>query len=121
DTVIVDGINVRKQIVKVNSLNNLDLYKGSLVRILVNDKNEVTHIIELGNPKVLARTDKENQLLDKDNHIWEGVADATAETTNYDFDKASLKDIDQKDINKAYATVKLNSSNTKADYIRFHN
>lgn len=121
DTVIVDGINARKQIVKVNSLNNLDLYKGSLVRILVNDKNEVTHIIELGNPKVLARTDKENQLLDKDNHIWEGVADATAETTNYDFDKASLKDIAQKDINGAYATVKLNSSNTKADYIRFHN
>ncbi len=120
DTVIVDGINVRKQIVKVNSLNNLDLYKGSLVRILTNDKNEVTHIIELGNPKVLARTDKENQLLDKDNHIWEGVADATAETTNYDFDKASLKEIAQKDINGAYATVKLNSSNTKADYIKFH-
>ena len=120
DTVIVDGINARKQIVKVNNLNNLDLYKGSLVRILTNDKNEVTHIIELGNPKVLARTDKENQLLDKDNHIWEGVADATAETTNYDFDKASLKEIAQKDINGAYATVKLNSSNTKADYIKFH-
>ncbi|WP_019138641.1 S-layer homology domain-containing protein [Peptoniphilus timonensis] len=121
DTVIVDGNNTRKQIVKVNSLNNLDLYKGSLVRILTNDKNEVTHIIELGNPKVLARTDEKNQLLDKDNHIWEGVADATAETTNYDFDKASLKEIAQKDINGAYATVKLNSSNTKADYIKFHN
>ena len=121
DTVIVDGINARKQIVKVNSLNNLDLYKGSLVRILTNDKNEVTHIIELGNPEVLARTDEKNQLLDKDNHIWEGVADATAETTNYDFDKASLKEIAQKDINGAYATVKLNSSNTKADYIKFHN
>lgn len=120
DTVIVDGINARKQIVKVNSLNNLDLYKGSLVRILTNDKNEVTHIIELGNPKVLARTDEKNQLLDTDNHIWEGVADATAETTNYDFDKASLKEIAQKDINGAYATVKLNSSNTKADYIKFH-
>ena len=121
DTVIVDGINERKQIVKVNSLNNFDLYKGSLVRILTNDKNEVTHIIELGNPEVLARTDAKGQLLDTNNHIWEGVADATAETTNYDFDKASLKEIAQKDINKAYATVKLNPSNTKADYIRFHN
>lgn len=120
DTVIVDGINERKQIVKVNSLNNFDLYKGSLVRILTNDKNEVTHIIELGNPKVLARTDAKDQLLDTNNHIWEGVADATAETTNYDFEKASLKEIAQKDINGAYATVKLNSSNTKADYIKFH-
>ena len=121
DTVILDGNNTRRQIVKVNTVDNLDLYKGSLVRILTNDKNEVTHILELGNPEVLARTDAKDQLLDTDNHIWEGVADATAETTNYDFDKASLKEIAQKDINKAYATVKLNSSNTKADYIRFHN
>ena len=121
DTVIVDGNNTRRQIVKVNTVDNLDLYKGSLVRILTNDKNEVTHILELGNPKVLARTDAENELLDTNNHIWEGVADATAETTNYNFEKASLKEIAQKDINKAYATVKLNSSNTKADYIRFHN
>lgn len=119
DTVIVDGINVRKQIVKVNSLNNLDLYKGSLVRILVNDKNEVTHIIELGNPEVLARTDKENQLLDTDNHIWEGVADATVET-NYYKDIESLKDLDQKKVDGAYATVTLNGSKTKADYIKFH-
>ena len=119
-TVIVDGNNTRRQIIEVHNLNNLDLYKGSLVRILTNDKNEVTHIIELGNPKVLAKTDVKDELLDKDNHIWEGVADSTVETTNYDFNKASLKDIDQKDINKAYATVKLNSSNTKADYIRFH-
>lgn len=120
DTVIVDGNNTRRQIVKVNTVDNLDLYKGSLVRILTNDKNEVTHILELGNPDVLARTDAKDELLDTNNHIWEGVADATAETTNYDFEKASLKEIAQKDINKAYATVKLNSSNTKADYIRFH-
>lgn len=119
DTVIVDGINVRKQIVKVNSLNNLDLYKGSLVRILVNDKNEVTHIIELGNPEVLARTDKEGELLDTDNHIWEGVADATVET-NYYKDIESLKDLDQKKVDGAYATVTLNGSKTKADYIKFH-
>ena len=119
DTVIVDGINVRKQIVKVNSLNNLDLYKGSLVRILTNDKNEVTHILELGNPKDLAKTDAKDELLDKDNHIWEGVADATVETDYYK-NIESLKDAKQKDIDGAYATVKLNSSNTKADYIKFH-
>lgn len=119
DTVIVDGINVRKQIVKVNNLNNLDLYKGSLVRILTNDKNEVTHIIELGNPEVLARTDKEGELLDTDNHIWEGVADATVET-NYYKNIESLKDLDQKKVDGAYATVTLNGSKTKADYIKFH-
>lgn len=119
DTVIVDGINARKQIVKVNSLNNLDLYKGSLVRILTNDKNEVTHIIELGNPEELARTDKEGQLLDTDNHIWEGVADATVETKYYK-NIESLKDLDQKKVDGAYATVTLNGSKTKADYIKFH-
>lgn len=119
DTVIVDGNNTRRQIIKVNSLNDLTLYKGSLVRILTNDKNEVTHIIELGNPEELARTDKEGQLLDTDNHIWEGVADATVETKYYK-NIESLKDLDQKKVDGAYATVTLNGSKTKADYIKFH-
>ena len=119
DTVIVDGNNTRRQIIKVNSLNDLTLYKGSLVRILTNDKNEVTHIIELGNPEELARTDKEGQLLDTDNHIWEGVADATVETKYYK-NIESLKDLDQKKVDGAYATVTLNGSKTKGDYIKFH-
>ena len=123
DTVIVDGINARKQIVKVNSLNNLDLYKGSLVRILTNDKNEVTHIIELGNPEALAKSENEEKTqgnLVKDNNVWNGVADNTVETSYYK-DIKTLKDLDQKDVKGAYAEVKLNSSNTKGDYITFKN
>lgn len=117
DTVIVDGDNGRKQIVKVNTVDNLDLYKGSLVRILTNDKNEVTHILELGNPEDLAKSNH-NGLLDEDNNIWEGVADATVKTDYYK-DIVTMKDVKQKDINKAYATIKLNSSATKGKYIKF--
>ncbi|MDU5595163.1 S-layer homology domain-containing protein [Peptoniphilus rhinitidis] len=117
DTVIVDGDNGRKQIVKVKTVDNLDLYKGSLVRILTNDKNEVTHILELGNPEDLAKSNH-NGLLDEDNNIWEGVADATVKTDYYK-DIVTMKDVKQKDINKAYATIKLNSSATKGKYIKF--
>ena len=117
DTVIVDGDNGRKQIVKVNTVDNLDLYKGSLVRILTNDKNEVTHILELGNPEDLAKSNH-NGLLDEDNNIWEGVADATVKTDYYK-NIVTMKDVKQKDINKAYATIKLNSSATKGKYIKF--
>lgn len=117
-TVIVDGNNTRRQIVKVHNLNKLDLYKGSLVRILTNDKNEVTHIIELGNPKDLAKNNPYAKAVD--NSVWEGVADATVET-NYYANIRSLKDVDQKEVNKAYAEVKLNSTNTKGDSIIFRN
>ncbi len=118
DTVIVDGKNERKQIVKVRNLNRLDLYKGSLVRVLINDKNEVTHILELGNPEKLAINNK-NGVVNKDNNVWNGVADATVETAYYK-NIESMKDAKQSDINKEYATVKLNSSATKGDYIKFH-
>ncbi len=123
DTVIVDGINVRKQIVKVNSLNNLDLYKGSLVRILTNDKNEVTHIIELGNPEKLAlsqyKEDNKYTVRD-DNNVWEGVADATVKTFYYE-DIRTMKETEQKDINKSFAKIELKSDKTKADKITFYN
>lgn len=37
----------------VTSYSNQAYYLGSLVRVITNDKNEVTHIIQLGNPKDL--------------------------------------------------------------------
>lgn len=123
DTVIVDGINARRQIVKVNSVNDLDLYKGSLVRILVNDKNEVTHIIELGNPEKLAlsqyKEDNKYTVRD-DNNVWEGVADATVKTFYYE-DIRTMKETEQKDINKSFAKIELKSDKTKADKITFYN
>lgn len=118
DTVIVEGNNKREQIVEVRNLNRLDLYKGSLVRVLLNDKKEVTHILELGNPKYLA-LGNEYGAKKEDNNIWKGVADNTVETAYYE-DITSMKDAKQSDIDKEYATIKLNSSATKGDYIKFH-
>ena len=110
-TVIVEGKSVRSNIVSVHSLKNLDLYKGSLVRVLINDKNEVTHIIELGNPKDLA--------IEKGS-TWEGVADKTVETDYYP-NIETLEGIKDSDIKGAYATVTLNGSKTKGNNIVFHN
>ncbi|MDU7115498.1 MAG: S-layer homology domain-containing protein, partial [Peptoniphilus harei] len=110
-TVIVEGKSVRSNIVSVHSLKNLDLYKGSLVRVLINDKNEVTHIIELGNPKDLAI---------ENGSTWEGVADKTVETDYYP-NIETLEGIKDSDIKGAYATVNLNGSKTKGENIVFHN
>ena len=110
-TVIVEGKSVRSNIVSVHSLKNLDLYKGSLVRVLINDKNEVTHIIELGNPKDLA--------IEKGS-TWEGVADEVIETAYYG-DIQTLEGVKDSDIKGSYATVDLNSSKTKGKNIVFHN
>ena len=110
-TVIVTGKSERSNVVKVNSLKNLELYKGSLVRILVNDKKEVTHIIELGNPKDLA--------IEKGS-TWEGVADYTIETDYY-ANIETLKGVKDADIKGAYATVTLNGARTKGENIVFHN
>ncbi|MDU3010762.1 MAG: S-layer homology domain-containing protein [Peptoniphilus harei] len=109
-TVIVEGKSVRSNIVSVHSLKNLDLYKGSLVRVLINDKNEVTHIIELGNPKDLA--------IEKGS-TWEGVADKTVETDYYP-NIETLEGIKDSDIKGAYATVTLNGAKTKGEKIVFH-
>ena len=109
-TVIVEGKSARSNIVEVHSLKNLDLYKGSLVRVLINDKNEVTHIIELGNPKDLA--------IEKGS-TWEGVADKTVETDYYP-NIETLEGIKDSDIKGAYATVTLNGAKTKGEKIVFH-
>lgn len=125
DTVIVDGNNTRRQIVKVKTVDNLDLYKGSLVRILTNDKNEVTHILELGNPEDLAISnhDKDREykkvIVNYDNNVWEGVADSTIKTAYYK-DIVTMEKRDQKDVDKSYATIDLNGSQTKGKWIKFH-
>lgn len=121
DTVFVTGVNgSRQQIVKLNSLNlkTDDYYLGSLVRILTNDKNEVTHIIELGNPAELARGTKAGHAVAND--IWRGVADNTVETVNPVAKSAAEA---QKEIKagESYATIKFNDNNIDAKYIRFHN
>ena len=121
DTVFVTGMNATRQ--QVQQIRKLDLkvrdyYLGSLVRILVNDKNEVTHIIELGNPAELAKNNAAGMAVGND--IWRGVADNTVETINPVAKSAAEA---QKAIgtNDSYATIEFNSNNIDAKKIVFHN
>lgn len=125
DTVVVKGTNGERQ--QVAKLKDLDwkvtekYYLGSLVRILVNEKNEVTHIIELGNPKELARETVEGKVA-LDNSVWKGVAENTVETVNFPYTAKTAKEAQDKiKANDTYATVKFNDNNVDAKYIRFHN
>lgn len=121
DTVFVTGFNAsRQQVVKLNTLNlkTDDYYLGSLVRILVNDKNEVTHIIELGNPAELARGVNAGKVVAND--IWRGVADNTVETVNPRV-KTAAQAKDALKAGETFATIKFNDNNIDAKYIRFHN
>lgn len=122
DTVFVTGNTERKQIVELSKLSSSQLdkyYLGSLVRVLVNDKNEVTHIIELGNPAELAAN---NNFADftKDNGVWRGVADNTVETSFTKGNTLAKNGIKQEDIKGVYATIQLNSDNTKGKSITFN-
>ena len=81
---------IAERTVKVSAINNPSYYYGSLVRVISNDKGEVTHILELGNPRFLAighnYTEKweHHNVTDykiDPNERWRGVADATVETS----------------------------------------
>ncbi|MDU6099174.1 S-layer homology domain-containing protein [Peptoniphilus harei] len=130
ETVVVKGVNgERQQIVQLKDADAKvkDYYLGSLVRILTNDKNEVTHIIELGNPAELARGEyKEHATAGKAvaNDVWRGVADYTVETVNLGNDyrtaEAAQKYFaDHKDA--AYAKVEFKNNKVDANYINFYN
>ena len=106
----------RDNIVRVSDINNPDFYLGSLVRIMVNDKNEVSHILELGNPKEMAVRAEKNVVTP--NKTWEGVAKKTVETgvTN----EASLEKLgDVRAYSEGYVTLGLNDSNTKVKEVNF--
>ena len=65
-------------------LSNPSYYYGSLVRVLVNEKGEATHVLELGNPAQLAIGTNDNDVVHfyNENSRWADVADWTAETAN---------------------------------------
>lgn len=128
DTVFVTGKNnAYSQIQKIGQLNlsAKSYYLGSLVRILTNDKNEVTHIIELGNPAKLALTHKDDAngngpALVAKNTVWRDVAENTIETVNKEVrtaDQAQAKIND----GECYATINFNDNKIKANSIVFHN
>ena len=116
NTVFVNSVESRNNIVRVRLMQNYKFYYGSLVRVLVNDKNEVTHILELGNPEELAVNSLEG--IREPNGVWKGVAKNTAETANY---KAigTLKNTDTRDL-KSYVTIDFNDSKISAERINFH-
>lgn len=123
DTVFVTGKNnAYSQIQKIGELNlsAKSYYYGSLVRILTNDKNEVTHIIELGNPEALANPEYAKAGKAVANTVWRDVADNTIETVNKNVRTA---DQAQKEIGKdeCYATINFNDNKIKANSIVFHN
>lgn len=123
DTVFVTGTNnAYQQFKKIGKLNlkAADYYLGSLVRILTNDKNEVTHIIELGNPEALANPAYAEAGKAVVNTVWRDVADSTVETVNKNVRTA---DQAQKEIkaDECYATINFNDNKIKANSIVFHN
>lgn len=124
DTVFVNTTKKAdySNVIKVKDITNPDYYLGSLVRIIVNDKNEVTHILELGNPSDLALGLKDGGISTVtsvgDNARWNGVADATVETG---FSKVStLKDQTGNSTFNGYARIGFKeANNVKANKITF--
>lgn len=120
DTVFVNlyGEKEISNTIKVKDITNPDYYYGSLVRVMYNDKKEVTHILELGNPKEMA-LGREIQSVGK-NSRWTGVADSTVSTGFNDIN--TLKDnIDKVDKSKGYASINFKSGNVDVKEIVFHN
>ena len=120
-TVFVTGTNATRQ--QVQQIRFLDLkvrdyYLGSLVRVLTNDKNEVTHIIELGNPAELAKGNPTGMAVGND--IWRGVADNTVETIN-PVAKSAVEAQKAIKAGDSYATIEFNANNIDAKRIVFHN
>lgn len=118
-------------LVKVQSVRNPEYYLGSLVRIMVNDKKEVTHILELGNPKDGALSNKSSENKEnsetkikfvEDNKRWSGVADATITTEMSDI--TSIKNLtdSSKEIEDLKSWAKLVYKNsTDVDKIEIRN
>ena len=106
------------RIVYASALSNPEYYYGSLVRVIVNEKGEATHVLELGNPAQLAIGNCDNN----DNARWEGVADRTIETRDQVtvgrvtypaiHAKVNYKDSDAKSIS-FYEGRSLNSTNLR--------
>jgi hypothetical protein len=118
DTVFVDGDNKRSNSVLVNAMNNKDFYLGSLVRVLLNDKDEVTHILVLGNPVDMAKGLKPGQY--GKNDTWKGVADNTA-STFYNKKIESLKGLNTAEKNlKSYVTIQPKANKAGVESITFN-
>ena len=113
---------------KVKAISNPEYYLGSLVRVLVNDKKEVTHILELGNPEdgALYNKDKNDKdinkdngcIIVKDNERWNGLADDTISTEMLN-DK-DLNDLENnKNLDKSFVKFVYNDDGTEVKHLKF--
>lgn len=123
------GNDDNNNVIKVQSVRNPEYYLGSLVRIMTNDKKEVTHILELGNPKdgAISNKSSENDANKfgikhvEDNKRWAGVADATITTEMSDIESIKNLTDDSKDIKDLKSWAKLVYKNsTDVDKIEIH-
>lgn len=116
ETVFVNAVNNKDgnaNLIRVKNISDPNYYLGSLVRIITNDKKEVTHILELGNPSDLALGVAG---LEGSNSRWNGVADRTVET-KLEKDQTTLKSVYH---GNHYANLQVSASDhTKVDSIYF--
>ena len=78
----VKGDKTLNKAVLASAISNPEYYYGTLVRVITDKDNNVTHIIELGNPIDLAVANNNNDQYKIDpNGRWIDVADATVETS----------------------------------------
>lgn len=118
DTVFVNANRVEgnnANVIKVKNITNPDFYLGSLVRIITNDKKEVTHILELGNPSALALDADAHRVVK--NSRWNGVADYTVETGLTNVSK--LTNDKMQPIFDGWVKVNFRSNDTKVDSLTF--
>ncbi|MBL7574701.1 S-layer homology domain-containing protein [Peptoniphilus asaccharolyticus DSM 20463] len=118
DTVFVNANRVEgnnANVIKVKNITNPDFYLGSLVRIITNDKKEVTHILELGNPSALALNADANRVVK--NSRWNGVADYTVETGLTNVSK--LTNDKMQPVFDGWVKVNFRANDTKVDSLTF--
>lgn len=88
----------------VNEIGAGNYYIGSLVRVIADDKGNVSHIIQLGNPKDLAL----------ESQGWVGVAEKQVETLANE--QVALGDLSELTVNKVKVTTNSATRYFVADY-----
>ena len=117
DTVFVRTYKFeRSNVVRVKDITNPDYYLGSLVRVIVNDKKEVTHILELGNPKDMALGRPAGTY--GENSRWTGVADNTVSTT---WSNVNTLNTNFKTVLTSWAKIELKDNKNAVKGISFQN
>lgn len=91
----------------VNEIGAGNYYIGSLVRVIADEKGNVSHIIQLGNPKDLAL----------DSQGWVGVAEKTTETANA-AEMVQLGDLSELTVNKVKVRTNSATRYFVADYAK---